>query len=135
MVPTCRYVIQIHVRTHKTTCPGLDRCMKRNQIDIAKQLLRHEGRVVVTPAIGCAVTGKMFDTYKHAVRPKLRALEATNLRLRHRGAEDWIFARALYHTAPPRVSRNINHRRERPFNTGSTRVLCCQMLCLLLDRR
>ena len=36
--------------------------MSRNQINIAKQLFRHIGRVIVTPAIGCAVTAKILDT-------------------------------------------------------------------------
>src|SRR3984885_3999707 len=134
MIATRRHVVQVHIGTHNSTSPSLNRCMKRNQVNIAKQFLRHIGRVIVTAAVGCTVTSKMLYGHQYAVLSKLRTLESPDLCLSHCGTENWILSGTFHDATPPSVTRNIDHRRKSPINPGSACILCRQMLCLLLDR-
>src|ERR1700679_962088 len=134
MVAARRHVVQVHIGTHNSASPSLNRCMKRNQIKIAKQFLRHIGRVIVTAAIGCAVSSKMLYGHQYAVLSKLRALESADLCLCHCGTKNWILSGTFHDATPPSVTRNVDHRRKSPINPSSACILCRQMLCLLLDR-
>jgi hypothetical protein len=97
--------------------------VERLEVNIAHQLFRHIRRVVIAPAVGCTVSGKMFYAGQHTVWSYPRTLESAHLRATHGGAEVWILTCAFHDAAPTGIAGNIDHRREGPLNAGRTRIL------------
>src|SRR5215831_8919933 len=78
--------------------------------------------VVVAATFGGAVTNPMFSARQHlAWRAIVTSLKSADAGSGHRGAEKRIFAGAFDDSAPPRISRNIEHRRKSPVDTGRAR--------------
>src|SRR5207249_4468204 len=67
------------------------------------------------------VFGASDDPVRGAV---VSALESAHTRARQQRSEIRILARAFRDSAPARVARNINHRRESPVNAGRPRFRC-----------
>src|SRR5581483_2333142 len=71
---------------------------------------------------GGSISGKVFDRSRNAVRlGQIVLLITANIGARHRRSEIWVFASALCCAPPPRIARDIDHRRVEPANARS----CC----------
>src|SRR5437763_5903381 len=106
--------------------------MKRRQINIPKLLIRDVGRVIVAATLGRAIPGKMFHARQNVIRTAERiALKAAHLGLSHARTEVRIFAGAFHDPPPPRISRDVHHRREGPSNANRTGLSRRHALCML----
>ena len=117
------HIVQVHVGRHGAADTCVDGCLKRRKVDVVKLSVRYISRVVVAAA-GCrAITGEVFHAREQPARTRwVLSLETTHLCSGDPCAEEWIFARTLDDAAPTRITRDVQHRRERPANAGCARL-------------
>ncbi len=77
----------------------------------------------------------MLHARQHAIRPQRVSLESLHLRPRHRRTQVGILARTFHNPSPPRIPRNVHHRREGPVDPSRARILPSQSLRLLFHAR
>jgi hypothetical protein len=112
-------VVECCQRRHHGTDAAVDQCTERRQVDDVQQALRQVGRVVVAPAFHRAVADEVLGRGQHGVSGgEVVALEAAQLRARHRGAEIGVFARTFHHAAPAWIAADVDHRAEGPVHAG-----------------
>ena len=99
-------------RAHHGVGAGIDRRLERRQVHVAEALLRHVRRVVVAPGFGLSVGDEVLrardQLVPSAVVRSLGPLHAG--RAEHR-VQVRVLAAALGDPAPPRLMRDVDHRR------------------------
>src|SRR5271169_749211 len=126
-------VVEIHIGRHKVAGARLCCSAERRQVYVAEQLLRNIGRVVVATTVCCSVTCEVLNADDDGVGAELLALKSSDLCTGHGGAEVRVLARAFNNATPASITRDIDHRRERPLNASRARVLTSETLCLFFD--
>jgi len=107
-------------RRHECRRAGAHCGVKGRQVHVPQRTLRHLGDVVIAPRLGGAVCGEVLCRRRdRVVCTEAASLEAAHARRGERRSEIRIFARALDDTPPPRVPRDVDHRRKGPGNAMS----------------
>jgi len=109
--------IQLVIAVHDRGQPGdLDRHLERKDVDLA-QLARGDVRGrPVHAAFAHAIADEVFTGRQYAFRPAL-ALQAAHVGCAHLCDQVRVFAERLLNAAPARVTRDIEHRRQRVMPT------------------
>ena len=110
--------VQVAERRHQCRHTRVDRRLERRQVDVTQFVLGDVGGVVVPPRFAGAVTGKMLGAGRNGPgRRQVVALIAFDHGDGETARQVRILAEALGNSAPSRVARNIDHRRESPVHT------------------
>src|SRR4051794_33368681 len=103
-------------RAHEGANPRVHRCLKGGEGQIAKPAFRNVRCVVVATSLSGPAANPVLCARNHpSTRRVVASLEPTYLCPCHCGAKIRVFPRTFYNPAPPRVARDIEHRREGPF--------------------
>src|SRR6266436_1946271 len=105
-------------RTHEGSRARIDGCVKRWQVKLPQSAFGKFHSIIIATAFRGAVTHIMFRACRDAVDGiQPRALVTADIRARHRCAEIRIFTGAFGYSSPPRISRDVDHRRKCPADT------------------
>ena len=112
------YAVDLVERGHERQRTGIDTRLESGEIGISERTLRDHRRVVVATALDGSVAHEVLDARRHRRGVgQVVALIAPDHSHAHLRIEVGVFARALGHTAPTRVARDVEHRRECPPHT------------------
>jgi hypothetical protein len=113
---------------------GFDGCLERGQVDVPQLGVGEVDLVVVAPAQRGAVAGEVLRAGHDPVgRAQAVTLEAAHLGGCDRRPEVRVLAGALDDPAPAGVTRDVDHRRERPADPGRPCLASGDGLALLDD--
>jgi len=117
------HVVQRHVGRHHRAAACVDGRLKGRQVNILQLDFGQVATVVVAPAVGRTVTGKMFHAAQDAAgRTERGPLETQHLRTGHRTSEVRILAGAFDHAPPAGVAGDVHHRRKGPVDARGERL-------------
>ena len=107
--------VEGHVGRHDVAGAGRDSRREGRQVDVPQLGIGEVDLVVVAATERGAVAGEVLGTGDDALGRAHRVpLEATHLGGCDGGAEERILARAFDDPAPPRITGDVDHRREGP---------------------
>jgi len=114
-------VIEVHVGAHDGAGTGFDASVEGREVDVVELCVGDVGGVVVTPALRCSITRKVFEAGEHVVRgADSWTLEAADLGAGDGGAEVGIFSGAFHDAAPARIAGDVEHGGEGPVDADRT---------------
>src|SRR5579863_8187797 len=120
----CRDSVQRIESAHEGGGASFFRRVKWRQVILPQRVLGDLGGGVFAARLRCSIADVVLHASHDTVgRIQVFALIAANISSRHWCAEKWIFACSLGNPTPPRVSRNVHHRRKRPPHSACRSLL------------
>lgn len=114
-----RKAVEGHVGGHDVPRARLDRGLERRKDNVPHFGVRQVDLVIVAAAKGITITGKLLGTGDEPFgRSELGSLQTADLGRGDSGTEHRVLTGALDHSAPPRVTGNVDHRGEGPVPTA-----------------